>query len=138
MPDQNSLSLNGARVEAVAAQTRMAACVMSLFQSGFAPSITSTKADFEAEECDFDGYAPKTIATFAAPLLSGDGYSTFGPTQVFAWTLVTDAVGNSVGGYWLETAGGELIGYGTFDPSRPAQGPDQAVVVTPILQFNAG
>lgn len=138
MPDSSALSLTGAFVEADAAKTRMAMSVMSLFQYGFVPTPTSIKADFELHECDFDGYEPATIATFATPILAGVGYATYGPTQTFPWTLDTDAVGNQVGGFWLETAGGVLIGYTIFDPSIPAQGPGQAVVKTPILVFPAG
>jgi hypothetical protein len=138
MPDTSALSLNGAKVEATAAQTRMAGSKMHLFQFGFTPSPTSTLADFEAEEADFDGYAEKTLATWAAPILAGVGYMTYAPTQTFAWTLDVDSVGNQIGGHWLETAGGELIGYTIYDPSIPLQGAGMAVVKTPVLVYPAG
>lgn len=138
MPDISYLSITGAFVEADAAKTRMANAVCKLFKQGFVPSPTSTKADFEANECDFDGYASKTIATWSTPVLAGTGYMTYAPTQTFAWSHVADDVGNAVGGYWLQTAGGDLISYTAFDPARPAQGPGQAVIVTPVLVFPAG
>lgn len=138
MPDISYLSLTGASVEAVAAQARMANAVCSLFKAGFLPSPTSVLADFEAQECDFDGYAPATIATWGTPVLAGTGYMTYAPAQTFAWAHDTDDVGNAVGGYWLETAGGVLIAYTVFNPTRPAQGPGQAVIVTPVLVFPAG
>lgn len=138
MPDISYLSLTGASVEATAAQARMANAVCRLFKSGFVPSPLSTKEDFEAVECDFDGYAPATIATWHAPVLAGTGYMTYAPAQTFPWTHDTDDVGNAVGGYWIETAGGDLISYTVFNPARPAQGPGQAVIVTPVLVFPAG
>lgn len=138
MADQNYASLNGALVEATAAQARMANSVMHLFKQGFIPAPTSVLADFQAQEADFDGYAAKTIATFADPVLAGTGYMTYGPAQTFAWSHVADDVGNQIGGHWLETAGGELIGYTVYDPTIPVQGAGQAVIKTPILVYPAG
>jgi hypothetical protein len=138
MADQNSLSLTGALLEATAAQTRMANSKMKLFQQGFVPTPTSTKADFLAHICDFDGYADKTIATWNAPVLAGVGYMTYAPTQTFTWVLAVDAVGNQVGGHWLETTGGDLVGYTIYDPTIPMQGPGQAVIKTPALVYPAG
>lgn len=139
MPDASALSLSGARVEAVAGKARLAASVLHLFKfDGFVPTPTSVLADFEAHECDFDGYAPLTIATWSDPVLSGSGYAIYAPTQTFPWTFDTDAVGNAVGGWWLVLSGGELYEYGSYDPSRPAQGPDQAVVTTPTDIYPAG
>lgn len=138
MADQSAISLSGALVEATAAQTRMAASVMKLFKAGFLPSPTSVVADFNAQECDFDGYASKTIATWAAPVLAGTGYMTYAPAQTFTWSHVADDVGNQVGGHWIETAGGDLIGYTVYDPTIPCQGPGQAVIKTPVLVYPAG
>lgn len=138
MADQSAISLTGALVEATAAKTRMAASKMRLFQAGFVPSPTSVKADFEAVECDFDGYAAATIATWADPVLAGTGYMTYAPAQTFAWAHDTLDVGNQVGGHWIETAGGDVIGYTVYDPTIPCQGPGQAIIKTPVLVFPAG
>lgn len=138
MADQSALSLSGALIEATAAKTRMAASVMHLFQAGFVPSPTSVKADFDAVECDFDGYAPATIATWNDPILAGTGYMTFAPTQTFRWEFDTLGTGNQVGGHYLVSSGGDLIGYTVYNPTIPAQGPGQAVVKTPALVFPAG
>lgn len=138
MADQSFLSLTGAFEEADAAKTRMAASVMHLFKQGFTPSPTSILADFTAAECDFDGYTAATIAAWAAPVLAGTGYMTYAPAQTFPWTHVADDIGNQVGGHYLVTAGGDLIGYTIYDPTIPAMGPGQAVIKTPVLVYPAG
>jgi len=138
MPDVSALSLSGARIEAVAGKARLANSVLHLFKFGFSPTPTSTLADFEANECDFDGYAAKTIATWSDPVLANVAYAIYAPTQTFAWSHVADDVGNAVGGAFLVTAGGDLYQYTIFDPSRPCQGPDQAVITTPTDIYPAG
>jgi hypothetical protein len=138
MPQTNGLSLNGAKVISTANQTRNANSVLHLFKSGFLPSPTTTKAEFLAQECDFDGYSAATIAAWGAPVLLGTAWATYAPTQTFRWALDTDAVGNLVGGYFLVTAGGDLMDYAIFDPPVPVTGPGQAVVTTPIQVTPAG
>lgn len=139
MPDQSALSLSGAKTEATAGKTRLALAVVRLFKNdGFVPTPLSVKADFVAHECDFDGYVSKVITAWSDPVLAGVGYALYAPTQTFPWVLDTDAVGNSVGGWWVELAAGTLYAYGKFDPSRPVQGSDQAVIFTPTDIYPAG
>lgn len=132
MADFNGLSESGALIQSAANKTRMAASVMHLFKYGFIPTPTSTLADFLANECDFDGYAAATIATWGDPVLAGQAWATFAPTQIFRWAHVSADVGNQVGGHFLVTSGGDLMDYSIYDPSIPAQGPGQAVVKTPV------
>lgn len=138
MPDISQLSITGAKVQADAAQARNANCVMRLFKQGFVPTPTTLKATFETNECDFDGYLAKTIATWHDPVLAGTGYMTYAPTQTFSWALDVDAVGNVVGGHWIETAGGVLLEYSIYDPGIPCQAPGMAVIKTPIEVYPAG
>lgn len=138
MPDSSALSLSGARIEAVAGKARLANSVLHLFKFGFVPSPTSVLQNFLDNECDFDGYAAKTIATWSDPVLAGASYAIYAPTQTFPWTHVAADVGNAVGGAFLVLAGGDLYQYTIFDPSRPAQGPDQAVITTPTDIYPAG
>lgn len=137
MPDASYLSMSGAKIEAQAGKAELANSVLRLFQFGWVPTINSTLADFAAHECDFDGYAPLTIVAWADPVLAGSAYAIYAPTQTFRWVFAT-GVGNSVGGAYLVTAGGDLYQYTIFDPSRPAQGPDQAVITTPTDVYPAG
>lgn len=138
MPQINALSLNGARVIALANQTRLVNSVLHLFKAPFLPSITTTLADFLAQECDFDGYAAKTITAWGNPVLLGAAWATYAPTQTFYWIFDTLGTGNMAGGWFLVTAGGELMDYAVFDPSIPVQGTGQAVVTTPIEITPAG
>lgn len=138
MPDSSSLALTGARVEAVAGKARLANSVLHLFQEGFAPTPTSLLADFEAAECDFDGYLPLTIAAWSDPVLAGVAYAIYAPTQTFPWVFDTLGTGNQAGGAFLVLAGGELYQYTIFDPTRPIQGPDQAIITTPTDVYPAG
>ena len=140
MPNFSGLSLNGAKVIATANQARLAASVLHLFKQNpaFNPTITTTLAEFNANEADFDGYATKTIATWGTPVLLGAAWATYAPTQTFLWELDTDAVGNAIGGWYLVTSGGELMDYGIYDPPIPVSGEGQAVIVTPIEITPAG
>lgn len=140
MPNINALSLNGARIIATANQARLANSVLHLFKTNptFFPSITTTKAEFDANEADFDGYTAAVIASWGAPVLLGAAWATYAPTQTFRWALDTDAVGNSISGWYLVTASGELMDYGVFDPPISVSAPGMAVLVTPIQVTPAG
>lgn len=138
MPDVNGLSLAGSLVQSTANQARMAACVMHLFKFGFNPTPTTPLTTYLENECDYDGYAAQTIATWAAPVLAGQGYGTFAPTQTFRWTHVADDVGNQVGGHFIVTSGGDLMDYSIYDPSIPMQGPGMAVIKSPVEVTPAG
>lgn len=139
MADESYLSLSGALVIATARQAALANSVMHLFKYGeWAPSVTSTLADFLLREADFASYVPKTIAAWAAPVLAGAGYMTYAPTQTFAWAAAGDNVGNSIGGHFIVSAGGDLIDYAIYDPPVPCQGPGQAVIKTPVEVIRAG
>lgn len=138
MADRNALSLAGALVVSTANQARLANAVLHLFKYGWVPQPTSTKADFLAQECDYDNYAPLTIAAWGAPVLLGAAWATYAPTQTFRWAHVADDVGNAVGGYFLVTAAGDLMDYSIFDPAIALQGPGQACVKTPIEITPAG
>ncbi len=138
MNDQSYVSLTGALLNAQDGQTQLANCVMKLFKTGWNPSPANVLADFDAKECDYDGYAPATIAAFADPVLAGVGYSIYAPTQTFRWTFVSAGVENTVGGYYLITSGGVLKGYCVFGAGVPMGAPGQAVIKTPIAVFPAG
>jgi hypothetical protein len=136
--DSNFVSSVSAATQAAAAVTRMANCVMHLFKSSFAPTPTSPVADFAAAECDFDGYAAITIATWHAAVLAGNAWAIYAPTQTFLWTHVSADVANSVGGYWLQLSGGALDDYAVFDPAETMAGAGQAVIRTPSKLFPWG
>lgn len=138
MPDTSGLSMTGAKIEAVAGKARLANSVLHCFKYPFVATPNTTLADLLAVECDFDGYAAKTIAAWGDPVLAGEGYLIYAPTQTFLWEHDTDDVGNQVGGTFLVTSGGDLYQYTNFDPSRPCQGPDQAIITQPNDFYGAG
>lgn len=108
------------------------------FQQGWVPTPSSSAADYAANEADYDGYAAITLATWSAPVLApGSGWMTFGPQSTFRWTFNVDAVGNSIGGYWVETAGGVVTDYVIYDTAKPMQGPGQSDTQTPVEVFPA-
>jgi hypothetical protein len=137
--DSTFLSQTGAYLRAVEGIVSLAGCIMHLFKSGdFVPSPLTPKADFLAAECDFDGYAPNTIAAWSdPPVLAGSSWSIYAPTQTFRYTF-SDGVANSVGGYFLVTAGGDLYGYVTFNPAENAAAPGQAIIRTPLSVYPWG
>lgn len=129
--------LSGAKEIALARQADMANAVISLFKWSFVPGVSTTKAELEANECDFTDYATKVIAAWTGPVLAPvSGYQINAPVQT--WTVVTATVGNTVGGYWIEDATGDVIDIVVFDdPGVPMTNVDQAVQVTPVQFFPA-
>lgn len=138
VPDTSALSLSGAKLEAEAGVIALANSVLHLFKLGFVPDPTTQLAAFLAQECDYDGYAAKTIAVWADPVLAGLAYAIFAPIQTFRWDHVAEDIGNAVGGAFLVTSGGDLYQYTTFDPGRGLYGPDQAIILTPTDVYPAG
>ena len=138
MPDTQFQSLNSANVQATAAKTRNANSVLHLYQFGFTPNITTSLAELTANECTFAGYTAITIATWSDPFLLGNAWAISGGQQIFRYNSGSGSVGNQAGGWYLVTAGGQLLDVGIFDPTRPVQGDGQVVIVEPIEAFVAG
>lgn len=139
MADSSFISQTGAYAEAVSAITAYANCTMHLYQSNLlTPTPLTTAAEFLAAEATSDGYAPATIATWSTPpVLAGSAWAIYAPTQTFRYTFDTGEQ-NSIGGYFLLTAGGDLIGYTRFDPFENLASPGQAVIRTPVSAYPWG
>ena len=135
---QLALSMSGAKVIAAANKARNANSVLHLFKPPFNPEVTSTKEEFLAAECDFDGYAPATLTAWGDPILFGTGWATMAATQTFRWVAGDDSVTNMVAGTFLVSSAGDLLTYQVFANPAPMQGPGQAVVNTPIQVTPAG
>lgn len=127
--------LSAALDAATRQQTNMANAVIHLFKQGFVPAENTVKADLVAQECDFTDYTTKTITAWTGPVLAPvSGYQINAPVQT--WVVVTPTVANTVGGYWIETAGGTVIDIVQFDDAGlPMSAVDQAVQVTPVELF---
>ncbi len=121
-------------------QTMLALSKLRLFKSTLSPGVTTTKAQLLAEEADFTGYPAggETVTAFLSPgLYPLGGASISAPTEQFATTDPT-IVGNLIGGWWLENAGGDVIAIGTFPSPVPMQTPFQILPITITLVFGTG
>ena len=138
MPDSTSLSITGSEKLLSLLVTALANATLHLYKYGsLAPTPTTPEGDFVLAECDFDGYAPITIATYPPPFLLGSGWA-IETQQRFNFDSGSPlSGGNQVGGWWLELADTTLIEYGTFENGRPAQADGQAVFVTAVLPIAA-
>ena len=119
----------------VLVQGQLANCTMHLFIATYNPSPTDPAETFLANECDFDGYSPVTIASWGDPVLQGNAWVTIAPTQTFRWTFDTAGKGNMVGGYVILLASGDVKDYVVFDPAQPMTGTGMAVIRTPNEGF---
>lgn len=131
-------SIFGAKATAEVKQTALANSVAKLFKSGFLPSVTTPVASFDAEECDFDDYAPITIVAWNDPALASlPGYNI--DALLLRWVCAADqVVGNEVGGIWFELADGTLLDFVILDPPVPMMLADQVLEWVPLEFFPAG
>jgi hypothetical protein len=137
MADTTFVSSQQALDAAILAQTQLADSVMHLFQSTFTPTPTTPLSSFQAAEATFDSYAPATIAAWSEIVLAGAAYALFAPTQTFEWVYVS-GINNTIGGYWIQLAGGDLNMFVIFNPGESVAGPYQAIVRTPLQIFPWG
>lgn len=102
-------------IDATAKRADLALSVVKLFKFGFVPTVETVVAELDAQECDYTTYAPETITAWL-PVVArpGGGSQITAPTVQFE--LAADpAVPNTVGGYWIELAGGDVFLVRQFD-----------------------
>lgn len=111
-----------------------------LFQSTISPDVTTDEAALAAAEATFTGYTPggELVTDFLDPLLYPLGGSSISaPTVQFqADNPITTT--NNIGGWWLETAGGDLVAIGTFPAPIPISAPNQGIPINITLVFGNG
>lgn len=118
MADQSDI-LEGITDEADVTQltaqaTLLTGAMLKLYQSSFMPGQSNVIADFTAAEADFNGYAAVAL-TWSPVAIGVDGNFVIESNRAFF--QATDALApNQIGGCWVETAGGDLIGFFQFDP----------------------
>jgi len=119
--------------QATALQTLLALSVIRLFKTGFTPNVDTVLADLEAEEADYTTYAAATITAWGDPILSAIGGAQItAPGEQFT-LAATPAAPNTIGGYWIETAGGDVVLIRQFDDPVPMVTANQGFVVTPTI-----
>lgn len=117
-------------------RTALANSVVSLYQSSITPSVLTTKAELEAAEADFGGYAPVVVANFNPAFLSVLGGAIQMPVVQFQCD--GNAPSNVIGGAWLETAGGVLVSIIPFVAPKAMVLATDAIPLSEILRFGSG
>jgi hypothetical protein len=138
MPDTTQLPLAGAKKIVQLIATELANSVMNLFQTSLVnPTPATPLSTFTANVATFSGYAALTVTSVGEPFLLGAAWAVE-VTVRFDFDSGAGAVGNQIGGWYWVDSGGNLIEYGTFNPSRPAQGDGQTIFVTAVLPIQSG
>jgi hypothetical protein len=125
-------------VVANALQTELALSVVKLFKSGFVPDAATVVADLDDNEADYSDYAPQTITAWLEPGAAiGGGVQITAPTVQFLCTG-SQAVGNTIGGYWIELAGGSVVLIRQFDEPVSMSADLQHIEITPTIVVPTG
>lgn len=138
--NEQVLSLSGSLILALAAQTELAGSFVRLYQSTLTPNENTVVADFISNEADFDGYPAGGIevTAFADPILDPAGGYSIGSPAIQFETDPAEATPNLIGGWWIETAGGDLYGYGAYGDAQPMQIPGQGLPIAIRWAFPNG
>lgn len=124
--------------QAVDLQTLLALSVIKLFKAGFVPTPANVVADYDAQEADYSTYAPETITAWLDPVAAvGGGYRITAPTEQFDLAS-TPAVGNMIGGYWIEEAGGDVVLVTVFDNPVAMTTAGNSIQVNPTVVVPVG
>ena len=118
------------------AQTALANSVLSLYQTGSVVlSPTTTKAELEAAEADYTGYATQTVTAWMAPLLNPLGGASIdsGLKQFAIASPYT--VSNVIQGWWLEDSTGDVVCAGDFASTKPLVGAGDGIPFNVQLVF---
>jgi len=118
--------------------TDLAASEMHLFQSTIVPDVNTTLAELVAEEADFSGYADIALAAFGAAYLVPAGGSAVNSPAVQFNTADPTVVQNTIGGAWIQTAGGVLVLIDVFPAPIAMDAPGKAIPIQEILRFLSG
>lgn len=116
---------------------------VALFQAGFEPTPNSVKDDFDAEECDFDGYTEggKTLGGgFLNPYFDRSNEGVLLQAASQQWDYVDPGedprTSNVVGGYYVYDASNAVISYEIFDEGVPMSANGDACVVIPTVPIS--
>jgi hypothetical protein len=118
--------------------TLLAVSEMHLFQSTIVPDVNTVLADLVAEEADFTGYADIALTVFGAPYLVPVGGAAVNSPAVQFNTGDPTTVANTIGGAWIQTAGGDLVLIDVFPTPIAMDAPGKAIPIQEILRFLSG
>lgn len=133
-----------ANTKASAIKTALALSKLRLFQSSYTPNVNTVKADLVAAEATFNGYTSGgyTLTAWTGPVNNpGSGAVITPPAVNPAWANPDDdpVVSNTIGGWWIEDATGNVRLVGQFADGIPmGQNGDGFTWLTQIVEgFNA-
>jgi hypothetical protein len=117
-------------------RTALANSKIRLFQSTLVADDLTDLATLEAAEADYDGYAEIAMVAWGAVYQSPLGAATQSPQVQFQPT--GSVVTNSIGGAWIETAGGVLVSIIGFPAPKAMASTLDAIPISEILRFGTG
>lgn len=122
--------------DALELQTALVNCKMRAFKSGEVVINQGTVvADLEAAECDYQGYAEKTIAAVGAPIRDSDGSVVLNvPSQQFDFVTGAGEAENLVGGVWIEDASGDVRRVFEFEEPTTVNSDESGFIVHAIFR----
>lgn len=116
------IPMEAALARAEAAQLLAAGGSLHLYTDALTPDGLTTKAQFVANEADFDDYAPITVTAFYDPILAGgSAYIVTMPQQQFSQGATDPTTPNQIRGAYYLAAGGELLYATRFSVDIPVE-----------------
>lgn len=127
-----------AKAQADAKRTALANSVLKLFQWGFTPTADTVVSELDTNEANYTDYVVATItAWLAAAANIGGGWRITAPTSQFLCPTA-QAVGNDIGGWWLEDSMGAVQLIAVYDAPVPMRNAGNSIQVTPTWAFPNG
>lgn len=129
----------GAQWLADLVQTELAATSkMRLWQAeAITPSIATTRTELVAAEADYTGYTAggAALAAWFDALANPLGGFSIDSAKVQFAPAAPYTVGNNIGGFWVETAAGDLIMIASFQAPIPMSAAGNGFPVSASLIF---
>lgn len=101
--EEQFASLAGTKIDIELIAADLANCTVHLYKHGMTPTPTTARAELQANEADFDGYAAAAIAAWSNPCLApGGGYMVVSP--LLSWHMTGSTTPNTIGGMWVQDA----------------------------------
>jgi hypothetical protein len=125
VPDNQLYTQEAATIKATGIKTALALSKLRFTKEGLVITQFTTIAQLEANEADFDGYTAGgyTLTAWTGPLKADVGGAVItSPLVNVAYGPAGDPpVTNSIGGWWIEDAAGNVRTAGNFDPPKLLQ-----------------
>lgn len=141
MPTQLFYPRDSVLAQAADAQARLAGSKLRLWKSGLNVSFSTARVELLASEADFDGYPAggATLTAWGTPMLAPvQAALTAAPQTNFAAGAGVGNNGNVIGGFWVETAAGDLWIICQLPEAVPMQVPGQGLPITMAMVFPSG